>query len=515
MSYMAVRWLSAGATAFAAVLLLASCAVGPDFVHPAAPEITRYTREPLARQTSSADGAAGQRQRFSEGRDIPKEWWALYKSPALNALIERSLANNPNLQSAMATLRAAQQAVYAQEGKFFPLVQANFNPLRAQTAATLSPATASGANIYNLYTAQLLVSYTFDVWGLNRRTVESLQALADVQRFEVEAAYLALTANVVVAAVTEASLRGQIEATNRLIAINGKMLGIFQRRLDTGYGNASDVAVQAAALAQAKATLPPLRKALAQQRDLLAALSGAYASEGPRETFRLANLHLPVDLPVSLPSQLVEQRPDVRAATEQLHAASAQVGIATADLLPNFTINATGGYTNTVFAALISPQSLAWELAGNATQTIFDAGALLHQLEGARDTYRAAAWTYRGTVVGAVQNVADALRALQNDADALRAARDFELAAKKSLDLARQQLDQGQSNVLLQLTAEQTYLQATIQVVQAQAARLTDTAALFQALGGGWWNRTEPLAEKVLDVGTGQAEPIKQDVPPQ
>jgi NodT family efflux transporter outer membrane factor (OMF) lipoprotein len=495
-------------------MLLASCAVGPDFVHPAAPEITRYTREPLATQTSSANGAAGQRQRFVEDRDIPKEWWAMFKSPALNALIERALANNPNLQSTLATLRAAQQAVSAQEGKYFPLVQANFNPLRAQTAASLSPATASGADIYNLYTAQLLISYTFDVWGLNRRTVESLQALADVQRFEVEASYLTLTSNVVVAAITEASLRGQIEATNRLIAINGKMLGIFQRRLDTGYGNASDVAVQAAALAQAKATLPPLRKALAQQRDLLAALSGAYASEGPRETFQLANLHLPVDLPVSLPSQLVEQRPDVRAATEQLHAASAQVGVATANLLPNFTINATGGYTNTAFAALISPQSLAWELAGNATQTIFDGGTLLHQLEGARDTYRAAAWTYRGTVIGAVQNVADALRALQNDADALRAARDFELAAKKSLDLARQQLDQGQSNVLLQLTAEQTYLQATIQVVQAQAARLTDTAALFQALGGGWWNRTEPLAEKVLDVGTGQAEPIKQAVPP-
>ena len=262
-------------------MLLASCAVGPDFVRPAAPEITRYTREPLAPHTSSSDVAAGQSQRFIADRDIPKEWWAVFKSPALNALIERSLANNPNLQSTLATLRAAQQAVYAQEGKYFPLAQANFNPLRAQTAASLSPATASGANIYNLYTAQLLVSYTFDVWGLNRRAVESLQALADVQRFEVEAAYLALTSNVVVAAITEASLRGEIEATNQLIAINGKMLDLLQRRLDKGLSNGSDVAVQAAALAQAKATLPPLRKALAQQRDLLAALSGAYAGEGP------------------------------------------------------------------------------------------------------------------------------------------------------------------------------------------------------------------------------------------
>ena len=290
---------------------------------------TPASRSP--RRRSATDAPTGQPQHFVEGRDIPQEWWALFKSPALNALIERALRNNPNLQSAMATLRAAKEAVYAQKGKFFPLVQANFNPTRNRTSAALSPVPASGASIFDLDTAQLQVSYTFDVWGLNRRAVESLQALADMQRFQVEAAYLALTSNVAVAAITEASLRGQIEATNQLIAINSKMLDIFRERLETGYGNRSDVAAQEAALAQAKATLPPLRKALAQQRDLLAALAGAYPSEGPRETFRLADLHLPADLPVSLPSQLVEQRPDVRAAEEQMHAASAQVGVATAN----------------------------------------------------------------------------------------------------------------------------------------------------------------------------------------
>jgi NodT family efflux transporter outer membrane factor (OMF) lipoprotein len=488
-------------------MLLSGCAVGPDYVHPAAPEITRYTREPVA-TTSSTDTAAGARQRFVAGRDIPQEWWAVYRSPALNALIERALANNPNLQSALATLRAAQQAVAAQEGKFFPVVQANFNPTRQQTASSLSPIPASGANIYNLYTAQLQVAYTFDVWGLNRRTVESLQALADVQRFEVEAAYLTLTSNVVVAAITEASLRGQIDATDELITINSKMVDKLRERLDRGLGNRNDLAVQEAALAQVKATLPPLRKALAQQRDLLAALAGSYASEGPGEIFRLAGLHLPVDLPVSLPSQMIEQRPDVRAAEEQLHMASAQIGIATANLLPTFTISADGGYMSTVFATLISPQSLAWSLAGNATQTLFDGGTLLHQLEGAKDTYQAAAWTYRGTVISAVQNVADSLRALQGDADALRAARDFERAAKVSFDLAQKQLDAGNANALLMLTAQQTYLQARIQVVQAQAARLTDTAALFQSLGGGWWNRAAPPAEKILDVGTGDTTPL-------
>jgi len=215
---------------------------------------------------------------------------------------------------------------------------------------------ASGASIFDLDTAQLTVSYTFDIWGLNRRTVESLQALADVQSFQVEAAYLSLTANLTVAAITEASLRGQIDATVQIIAINTKMRDTLKRQLDAGYANRSDLAAQEAALAQARATLPPLRKALAQQRDLLAALAGTFPSEGPRESFRLADLHLPSDLPVSLPSQLVEQRPDVRAAEEQLHAASAQIGVATANLLPNFTISANGGYTNTVFAALISPR---------------------------------------------------------------------------------------------------------------------------------------------------------------
>ena len=206
---------------------------------------------------------------------------------------------------------------------------------------------------------------------------------------------------------------------------------------------------------------------------------------------------------MSLPSQLIEQRPDVRAAEEQLHSASAQIGVATANTLPTFTINANGGFMNTALAHLLAPQNLFWDLAGNATQTVFDAGTLYHQLEGAKDTYQAAAWTYRGTVIGAVQNVADALHALQSDAEALRAALDFERAAKTSLDLANQQTQTGNANVLLVLNAQQTYLQASIQVVQARAARLADTAALFQALGGGWWNREGPPVEQVLDVNSG------------
>ncbi len=502
----AVRPFAANAAAFAAVMLCAGCAVGPDFVHPAAPQITRYTREPFA---FSVGGPSGAKQYFDQDRDIPEQWWKLFKSPALDALMERSLQNNPTLQSALATLRAARQAVYAQEGKYFPLAQANFNPTRQQTSAVLAPVPASGVSVFNLDTAQVLVSYTFDVWGLNRRTVESLEALADTQRFQVEAAYLTLTSNIVVAAITEASLRAQIDATYQIIAINTRMLGTLRTQLNAGYANRNDVAIQEAALAQAEATLPPLRKALDQQRDLLAALSGGYPSQGPREVFRLADLHLPADLPVSLPSQVIEQRPDVRAAQEQLHAASAQIGVATANMLPSFTISADAGFMNTALQGLLAPQNEFFTLAGNATQTIFDAGALFHQLKGAKDTYQAAAWTYRGTVIGAVQNVADSLHALHNDADQVRAALQFERAARTSFDLARQQMQNGNANVLLLFTAQQTYLLSVIQVVQARATRLSDTAALFAALGGGWWNRTEPPLQKRLDVGTGESKPIE------
>jgi NodT family efflux transporter outer membrane factor (OMF) lipoprotein len=508
MSARSVTKLNGSVAALAAATLLSACAVGPDFLHPAAPDADRYTKEPLTPRTSATDAPTGQPQRFVPGRDIPQEWWTLFKSKSLNALIERSLNNNPNLQSAIATLRAANQAVYAQEGHFFPLVQANFNPTRQLTAGAISPVLGSAANPFNLYTAQVLVSYTFDVWGLNRRTVEELKALADNQRFQVEAAYLTLASSVAVAAINEASLRGQIDATNELIAINTKLLDLLQRQLKEGYANRNDVALQEAALAQVKATLPPLRKALQLQRDALSALIGVYPNQEPRETFKLANLQLPLDLPVSLPSQLIEQRPDIRAAQEQLHAASAAVGVATASILPNLTIGANAGYASTALPGLISAPNLFWQLAGDATQTVFDGGILLHELQGAKDTYHAAAWSYRGTVISAVQNVADALRALQNDADALKAARDFERASKISFDLARQQMQSGNANILVLLTAQQTYLQAVIQVVQARASRLADTAALFQALGGGWWNRAAPPPEKTLNVGTGAVTPV-------
>jgi NodT family efflux transporter outer membrane factor (OMF) lipoprotein len=431
--------------------------------------------------------------------DIPAQWWTLFRSPRLNALIERSLKANPNVEAALAALRVAQQNVLAQEGKFFPLVQGNFNPIRQQIPNALSSPLASGATVFNVVTSQVIVSYSLDVWGQNRRAVESLQAQADSQQFLVEAAHLTLTSNVALAAIQEASLREQIAATHELISINSKMLGILRRQFSTGYSNRIDVAAQEAQLAQTVATLPPLQKQLAQQRDLLTALAGRYPSEEVPEKFMLSIFRLPRDLPVSLPSKLVEQRPDVRSAEELVHSTSAQIGVAVANMLPNFTINANGGYTATALANIASyasPANQFFTLAGNVTQPIFDGFTLLHQKRAAEAAFDQAAAQYRATVIGALQNVADTLQALQADANALKAASAFERAAKVSLDLVQQQFQSGYTNVLLLLNAQQNYLQARLTVIQARANRLADTVALFQALGGGWWNRPESASSE-------------------
>jgi NodT family efflux transporter outer membrane factor (OMF) lipoprotein len=494
---MAVKRLPSLASSLTAALLASSCAVGPDFLRPAPPDVQRYTAEPLASKTASAPVLDGQMQRFDVGKDVSGEWWRMFKSRPLNELVDESLRHNPNIDAAKAALRVAQEMTYAQYGAYFPLIQANYIPSRQQVPTTVlsSPLAApptSPNTVFNLQTAQVLVSYTFDVWGVNRRTIESLQAQTDFQRFQAEAAYLTLTSNVVVAAINEASLREQIDATNKMIDANVKMLDILHNQFNAGYAARTDVAAQEAALAQVRATLPPLRKALQQNRDLIAALAGRFPSQDPREKFVLAALHLPTDLPVTLPSQLIQQRPDVRSAEETMHSASAEVGVAIGNMLPQFTLSATGGYTQALFASsLFSQSNQFFTLTGGVLQPVFDGFTLLHKERSAEAALDQAVAQYRLTVIGAVQNVADSLRAIQNDADALKAAHDFERASKVSFDLAQQQLQTGQINILLLLTAETTYWQSVIALVQAQANRLSDTVALYQALGGGWWNHDE------------------------
>jgi NodT family efflux transporter outer membrane factor (OMF) lipoprotein len=467
----------------------AGCAVGPDFERPEAPAAAGYSRDPLPVQTSSASVAGGEAQRFVAEGDIPGQWWTLFRSPGLEALIEQAIKANPDLQSAQAALRQAWENVYAGEGAFFPTLQANYSASRNKTPfAALAPVGPTLSPYYTLHTAQLLISYVPDLWGGTRRQVESLEAQAELGRYQLEATYLTLTSNVVAAAVQEASLRGQIAATEEIIKIVTDGLGILQRQFALGQVARTDVAAEEALLAQAQATLPPLQKQLATQRDLLTALVGRLPSEEPAEKFELASLHLPQELPLSLPSKLVDQRPDVRSAEATLHSASAQIGVAIAARLPQISLTGNYGSTASTITQLFTTGTGFWTLAGSASQTVFDAGTLLHKERAAVAAFDQAAAMYRSTVITAFQNVADTLHALQSDANTLKAALAAEQAAAMSLAITRQQLQLGAINYLALINAQQTYEQALINLVQAQASRYTDTAALFQALGGGWWN---------------------------
>lgn len=476
-----------------AFVLLVSCAVGPNFKKPDPPDVHHYTAAPVKVTKSTKGVRGGESQRFVKDLDIPREWWTAFHSRPLNDLIERSLKNNPGIAAAQAALKVARENTLAQKGAFYPSVDASFSALREKSSSALSPVTSGPQLFFNLFTPQVSVSYVPDVFGLNRRTVESLKAQEDQQRYQLAATDITLSSNVASAAIQEASLRGQIEATRQLIDINTEMLGIVRERFLKGYANRLDVAAQEAQLAQVTATLPPLLKQLAEQRDVLAALSGSFPSQGPAETFTLSSLQLPGELPLSLPSRLVEQRPDVRQAEENMHSASALIGVAVANRLPSIPITANAGSTALSIGKLFTPGVQFWSIEETATQPIFHGGTLLHRERAARAAFQQAAEEYRGAVLTAFQNVADTLNALDQDANTLNAAAAAERSAKATLDLTRQQSQLGYANYLALLSAEQTYQQSLMNLVQAQANRYADTAALFQALGGGWWHQADGL----------------------
>jgi len=477
--------------ATSALLLTTGCAVGPNFKRPAPPDVSGYTPTPVSTTSSTANVAGGEGQRFIDGQDISGEWWTLFHSKPLNDLIERSLKANPNLKAAQAALVVARENVLAQRGAYYPSVSGSFSATRSHSSSDLSPVTNTTNLNYSLYTPQVSVSFVPDVFGLNRRTVESLQAQDQQARFALAATNITLSSNVAAAAIQEASLRAQIDATHELITINTNMLEILRTQYAKGYVSRLDVAAQEAQLAQVVATLPPLLKQLAQQRDLLAALSGGFPSQDLPEKFELSSLQLPQELPLSLPSQLVEQRPDVRQAEENMHAASALIGVAIANRIPSFALTADAGSMATILGKLFSGDRGFWDVGASVTQPIFEGGTLLHRERAAKAAFIEASEQYKSTVLTAFQNVADTLNALQQDADGLKAAAAAKDAAAVTLDLAKKQYQSGYANYLSLLNAEQSYQEALINLVQAQSNRYADTAALFQALGGGWWHRAD------------------------
>jgi NodT family efflux transporter outer membrane factor (OMF) lipoprotein len=479
-----------------ACLLIAGCLVGPDFKKPAAPDVSDFTASPLSTTASVPNVAGGGAQRFARGSDIPGDWWTLFYSRPLNDLIELSLTNNHDLKAAQAALLAARENVLAQRGAYYPTVTAGFSASRQQQSQAIAPTPNSNVFQYSLFTPQLSISYVPDVFGLNRRRTESVKAQEQAVRFQMIAAYLTLTSNVAAAAIQEASLQAQIDATRQLIDINTKAVQILKYQFSKGYANRLDDAAQESQLAQVTATLPALLKQSAQQRDLLAVLSGRFPSQAPVVEVELSSLKLPEELPVSLPSALVAQRPDVLQAEANLHAASAQIGVATASRLPNIQLTTDAGSTALAIGQVFSSGTGFWGLAASVTAPLFDGGTLLHQERAAKAAYVQAAEQYRGTVLTAFQNVADALTAIEQDAEGLKEAAAAADAAKVTLELSQRRWRDGYASYLSLLSAEQAYQQTRIGLAQAQANRFADTAALFQALGGGWWRRADLARDK-------------------
>ncbi len=474
-----------------ALLFTAGCVVGPNFKRPAAPDVGGYTPTPITATNTTPNVTGGEEQHLVDGKDVPGEWWDLFHSQPLDDLIERALKANPDLKAAQAALLVAREDVLAQRGFYYPTVTGGFSATRGRTAEDVSPALNANIQNYSLYTPQVSVAYVPDVFGLNRRTVESLEAQAQQARFALIATHITLSSNVTAGAIQEASLRGQIAATHELITINPDMLKILREQYHRGYASELDVAAQESQLAQVVATLPPLLKQLAQQRDALAVLAGGFPEKDFAGKFELSSLQLPQELPVSLPSKLVEQRPDVRQAEENLHAASALIGVAIANRIPTITLSADAGSSPDQITRMFSHGSGFWDLTAGITQPIYDAGTLKHRERAAQAAYAQAAEQYRSTVLTAFQNVADTLHALYQDADALKAAAAAKNAASVTLELAKKQYGSGYLSYLALLSAESAYQQAVINLVQARANRYADTAALFQALGGGWWNRPD------------------------
>jgi NodT family efflux transporter outer membrane factor (OMF) lipoprotein len=477
---------------------VAGCAVGPDFRAPAAPSATTYTAAPLPAETAAAATEGGDAQRFVSGETIPAEWWMLFHSEGLDSLMRQALAGSPTLAAAQASLRQARETYRAQLGALFPSVDAGFSAERKQFTGASFGQPGGPSSLFTLYNASVSVSYSLDLFGGTRRGLEALGARLDYQRDLLEAAHLTLTSNIVTVAVQEASLRARIRATREIVAAGEEQLKLVERQFQLGGASRSDLLAQVAELAQTRATLPPLEKELAQSRHQLAVLAGRFpGAAGELPQFELEDLYLPLDLPVSLPSDLVRQRPDVRASEELLHEASARIGVATANLLPKLTITGDYGSESTTLTGLFGTGSSVWGIGAALMQPVFRGGELLAERRAAIAAYDQAAENYRATVLQAFQNVADVLRALELDARTLQAQAEAERAARDSLDLSGKQYRIGATSYLTLLNAQRQHQQAMLTLAQARAARFADTAALFQALGGGWWNRK-------ADAGPGQ-----------
>jgi NodT family efflux transporter outer membrane factor (OMF) lipoprotein len=471
------------------LLLVCGCSVGPDYVRPKPPQGERYTHEEMPASTVAADG---QVQHFDPGAKIAADWWRLFNSGQIDALVKEAIAANPNLQAAQANLRQSQENLRAGYGVFYPQINAGAGASREKfSGATFGQSSTS--SIFNLFTLNATVSYALDVFGGERRAVEGLAAQVDYQRYAALVTYLTLSGNIVNTVIARAAYAAQIRATEQLVGLEKDQQHVTEAQATAGTVPYSTLLGVQSQLAATEATLPPLRQRMDQAEHLLASLTGHLPADRALPEMDLTQLTLPADLPVTLPSELVRQRPDILESEAQLHSASANIGVATAAMFPSFTLSGSFGQASNTGGALLQSGGSVWALGADVTAPLFRGGTLSHQRKAAIQAYQAALANYRQSVLGAFEQVADTLRALEHDAETVDAQSRAMEAAGGALKLVQANYQAGLANYLQVLVADAQYHQASIAYLQARAQRFQDTTALFVALGGGWWNGAEDV----------------------
>ena len=473
------------------VVLMSACTVGPDFSRPEPPAESRYTNDPMTRTVT----AEGQAQHFLSGSEVPHDWWRLFKSEPLNATVRQSISHNLTLQAAEASLRQSQDNLRAGYGVFYPHVDARFGASR-ELSSQIQQGSAVPGSIFNVVTLSGTISYTLDVFGGGRRAVEGLQAQVDRQLYLNKAAYLTLTANVVNTSIARAAYAAQVRATEQLIALENEQLQTTDVQVRAGTAPYSAVLSLRSLIATNEAALPALKQRISQTEHLLATLEGVVPTDVIVPDIDLMGLALPLDLPVSLPSALVRQRPDILSSEAQLHVASANIGVATAALFPNFSLSGTYGTASSTLGSLSGGGNSFWSIGPAVDAPLFQGGSLWYGRQAAIEAYQQAAATYRQIVLESFAQVADALRALEFDAQALQKQGEAQATAEEALQVLQASYRSGLVTYLDLLVADIQLHEVNIAYLQALAQRHQDTVALFVALGGGWWNTPGPVSHE-------------------
>lgn len=477
----------------AVALLLAGCALGPNFSRPAAPAVKGYTASGVPKLL--APGAKETTQRLILGEKISGDWWQMFHSRPLDTVVRRAIADNHSLAAAKATLAQSREVVNAALGVLYPRIDLGASAAR-QNVSGAHQGNGSGGPVFDLYSVGPMVSYPLDLFGGARRYLEQQEALSLYQNYQLAAAYLTLTSNVVTQAINLAAARAEIGAAEEIIASDQRNLDLVRLEVEAGKVAETDLLTAVSQLASDRTLLPPLRQQESVARHALSTLVGETPAGWSPPNFDLGTFALPEALPVSLPSSLVRQRPDILAAEAELHAASAAIGVATAELYPQISLSASLSQNALSVGRLFSGASTLWSVAADLTAPIFHGGTLEAQWRAAIDAYHAALATYQQTVLQAFQQVADVLQALAHDAELIQAQSRALDAAKASLALNRESYAAGRTSIINLLDAERLYQQALLGYLKAESQRYADTVQLFAAMGGGWWHKI-PLAKPV------------------